>query len=461
MVDANRASPISSPVASPEESFGPDSASKARKTVSNGKATPAVASGADRSAAARVDIDVPLNKLHEVLKEKWSAYQQIVTDFLTARLTRNEFEQQLQPILVNGTIKLHNDIMLTLLSNAYKEPPPAIANSLGWSKKRREPPRMKGDPHAKRLKAEVMGLPTRERRRLKSIPKPEANAKTMPNSMIETRFAKLPRVPVSQQKINTSQHHNDILKGFHVPLAQESYQLPEPETLKDRILATALENGLLGGVSAQVPELILSALDIHLRNILTATIQKVRTNRGDAVWTHTREPIVLPPSLKNPGPSVIDELDEKSSQDAMARRRSSVKLEETTMAAHELHLAYNLAPHLFGENATPAVQRMVMLSLDDATPPDVSWQEIEEADIAAWKEAAKANAAAAATAAQHGLRHPSLDSPQTKSVTPANDTPPHPGVKDEDGKVKQAILNAGTGEFSQRARVAQMVDSFL
>jgi transcriptional coactivator HFI1/ADA1 len=126
-----------------------------------------------------------------------------VTDFLTARLTRNEFEQQLQPIMVSGSIKLHNEIMLTLITNAYKEAPPAIAHSLGWSRKRREPPRAKGDPRAKRLKAEIMSLPTRERRRIKAIPKPEPSAKTTPNSMLETRFAKLPIVPVSQQKINT------------------------------------------------------------------------------------------------------------------------------------------------------------------------------------------------------------------------------------------------------------------
>jgi hypothetical protein len=225
-------------------------------------------------------------------------------------------------------------------------------------------------------------------------------------------------------------------------------------------LATALENGLLGGISAQVPELILSALEIHLRNLLTATIEKVRTNRGEALWTHPRDPIILPQGLKNPGPVMSDSLDDKA-QEAMARRLSAVqKQEETTMAAHEFHLAYTLAPHLFGESASPSVQSLVMLGLDDATPPDVSWQVIEEADMAAWKEAAKANAAAAIAAAQHGLRHPSLtETPNVKASSTGGGSSSHPG---EDGEAtKQSILNGGTGEFSQRARVAQMVDSFL
>lgn len=95
--------------------------------------------------------------------------------------------------------------MLSLLSNSFREAPVAAAQSLGWSKKRREHPsiRSRGDPAAKRLKTEVMALTNRERARIKNIPRPEAGHRLRPNSMIETRFAKLPRVPVTPQKINS------------------------------------------------------------------------------------------------------------------------------------------------------------------------------------------------------------------------------------------------------------------
>lgn len=131
----------------------------------------------------------------------------LVTDFLTGRSTRLEFETSLQPLIAGyrNFIRLHNDILLCLLSNSFREPPPANVQSLGWSKKRRDlgVQSSHGDPAAKRLKAEVMGLTNRERARIKNIPKPDASHRLRPNSMIETRFAKLPRVPVTPQKINS------------------------------------------------------------------------------------------------------------------------------------------------------------------------------------------------------------------------------------------------------------------
>lgn len=131
-----------------------------------------------------------------------------MSEFLTGRLTRVEFEQQLQPIMgkAKGFVRLHNDIMMSLLSNSFRDPLPANIQSFGWSKSRRDSvavPRPKGDPAAKRLKSEVMGLTNRERKRIKSIPKPDPSHRLRPNSMIETRFAKLPRVPMSAQKINS------------------------------------------------------------------------------------------------------------------------------------------------------------------------------------------------------------------------------------------------------------------
>lgn len=125
------------------------------------------------------------------------------------RATRQEFEASLQPLITlhRSFIRHHNEILMTLLTNSFREPAPPIVTSLGWSKKRREHPTQqhtdRGDPAAKRLKTEVLGLTNRERARIKGIPKLDPNQRPRPNSMIETRFAKLPRVPVTPQKINS------------------------------------------------------------------------------------------------------------------------------------------------------------------------------------------------------------------------------------------------------------------
>lgn len=63
MVDAQQDSIPSSPIESKDLL---DKKEKAKKSGSN-----------DRSAASRVDIDVPLNRLHELLGDRWSTYQAI------------------------------------------------------------------------------------------------------------------------------------------------------------------------------------------------------------------------------------------------------------------------------------------------------------------------------------------------------------------------------------------------
>lgn len=155
----------------------------------------------------------------------------VVTDFLTGRSTRQEFETCLEPLIstTRNFIRYHNEILLTLLSNSFREAPPSSLQSLGWSKKRRElgDQRSRGDPAAKRLKSEVMGLTNRERARLKKIPKPDPSYRLRPNSMIETRFAKLPRVPVTQQKINSCKPFSlwpDLKKADEIFFSTTSYR---------------------------------------------------------------------------------------------------------------------------------------------------------------------------------------------------------------------------------------------
>lgn len=328
MVDAH-----TSPPSSPLEIVNTNGTEKKERP-------PKKATQNDRSAASRVDIDISLNKLHELLQDKWPLYQRIVTDFLCGRATRLEFEQHIQPLKERTHfVRLHNEIMMSLLANSFRDPPPSNAQSQGWSKSRRA--RVKGaDPTVKRLKMEVMGLSNRERKRLKAIPKPDPSYKLRPNSMIETRFAKLPRVPMSAQKINSSQHHNDIIRGFHVPLCTESHSLPDAESLKDRILATALENGLLGGIASQVPELLINGLSVHLRNILTQTLSKIRksTEPSSSVMTTTTATTATKPEAGG------------------------------TVSADDLLFTYQLAPHVYVEPAH-SIARLMMDHCPDAEWP--------------------------------------------------------------------------------------------
>jgi len=60
-------------------------------------------------------------------------------------------------------------------------------------------------------------------------------------------------------------------RGAHAPLCFDSKELPDFEAMKDRMIAIAMENGLLGGVHDDCIELMLHALEVS-RRILTDVV---------------------------------------------------------------------------------------------------------------------------------------------------------------------------------------------
>lgn len=144
-----------------------------------------------------------------------------------------------------------------------------------------------------------------------------------------------------------------------MPLCTESQHLPEPASLKDRILATCLENGLLGGLEDTIPELLINGLDIHLRNVLTSTISKLRRDRPDCVTLSSPDTAISNHQHPPPTPH----------------------LPETWMHTHDLAFTYTLTPHIFVEPAHP-IMRMMSVQLDDATAEaEKAWQELRPSDV--------------------------------------------------------------------------------
>ena len=69
--------------------------------------------------------------------------------------------------------KLHNNLLMGILANASRDPPGPNAGFAGWNrnKKRKEPipTRARSSGRQKRLKMEIMGLPSQERNRIKNM----------------------------------------------------------------------------------------------------------------------------------------------------------------------------------------------------------------------------------------------------------------------------------------------------
>jgi len=167
-------------------------------------------SNADGNAKAkpsrRVDVEPLMKELHRRLGPNWDRYRDAVTDFVIGQLNRAEFDDELDGIVVGGTIKLHNQFMLSVLTNALRDPPPNT--TLEWSRKRKDPTKAatRGDPRIKTLKAEVMAIPAKERRRIKGSAKEAAKRHTVvhPSCMLESRVAKLPRIPIVKDKVTSA-----------------------------------------------------------------------------------------------------------------------------------------------------------------------------------------------------------------------------------------------------------------
>ena len=155
------------------------------------------------------------------------------------------------------------------------------------------------------------------------------------------------------------------MRGIHVPLATESHYLPDSASLKDRVLAICLENGLLGGLDGTVPDLVIDALDIHLRNLVTATLAKIRKNRLDCM-TLAAAAAALPSTNTHLGTGP-------------GTGTGTTGAVEEVLRPDELAFTHALAPHIFIESCHP-VTRMMAVSLDDTLDSDSTWASFDMTD---------------------------------------------------------------------------------
>ena len=135
-----------------------------------------------------------------------------------------------------------------------------------------------------------MGLPLRERRRIKNITRDSGKKGKLSASITLTRHALLPKIPMiqdkEQQKLqvnNLVQWQQDVVNGINTPLSTQTYEIPDYEDLSRHVLMTMREYGLTGGASIPALEMIILGLETHLRNIverMTLFLQLALTPMG-------------------------------------------------------------------------------------------------------------------------------------------------------------------------------------
>ncbi|CDK29611.1 unnamed protein product [Kuraishia capsulata CBS 1993] len=232
----------------------------------------------------RIEIENLVNEFQKRLGKNWDGYQIAVSLFLVGKLSRQELVEELDGILDARTIKLHNQLLLANLANSVREGPIDGISTAGFGGsslgKRRKDSR-KNSSQYERLKKDILALPIRERRRIKGITR-EAGKTGMVNSCITlTRQSMLPKVPIVNNKEtgiagNTIQWAQDVMHGFQTPLATETFEIPDNDSLKARMLWIAREHGLIGQLNDQVVEFLLHALETHLRGLVESVIDVVK-----------------------------------------------------------------------------------------------------------------------------------------------------------------------------------------
>ncbi|KAJ2783832.1 hypothetical protein GGI15_002437 [Coemansia interrupta] len=238
-------------------------------------------------------------QLAEALGDDGPLYWSALRDFVQGKLNRQEFDFYAYLYLSGDKAALHNEFILATIHNAQSgQAPPEGERSQGFEGRRKRKSEdddgddahgaEKGsskrsikalleDPKWRYVKELVKSLNKGERRVIKTLLKrPDITPEEAHEAIRSMKPVVLP-LPASQLP---QSYAMDIAKGITAPLVYDTKSTPDIESLSYRMVAVALEQGLSGGVTRDAGELLLYALDCHLKNIVSNMLYKTRSNRA-------------------------------------------------------------------------------------------------------------------------------------------------------------------------------------
>lgn len=238
---------------------------------------------ASSSGNKRNELENLIRELQTKLGSNWDKYHETLSLFLIGKLSRKELVQTVIPLLKDGLIKYHNKLLLLNFSNSFKNIPTDFQNEFAsfWNKKSKNKT-VKSSQYEK-FKQNIMGLPLKERRRIRSITRDSGKKNKINAGITLTRHALLPKIPSIQDKEqqqlqvnNLVSWQQDVVNGINTPMATDNYELPDADDLTKRVLMIMRESGLTGGVNPQVLDLLYLGLEHYLKNIVESTIDVAR-----------------------------------------------------------------------------------------------------------------------------------------------------------------------------------------
>ncbi|RHZ71166.1 hypothetical protein CDV55_108364 [Aspergillus turcosus] len=264
-----------------------DSASTATassKTAAPGPATTQKSTKALISVP-RLDLEPIYTELKAAIGENWAEYKESTTLFLLGHLNQNELASRVDHIIcADQKIEhLHNNFICAIIGNLTRDLPDHGVAS--WVSANDKPSVVSkpssGDAAEARLKTEVMQLPPRDRRRIKAIPERDPH-ETVPNEVEEYHLAKqikLPsQVPASAGGLNKTNWELEIRKRYAQPLASETGEFPDAESIHARMIPICYEESVVSGAGFPCAEFMAIATETFVKEVLSVVFSRTRCN---------------------------------------------------------------------------------------------------------------------------------------------------------------------------------------
>ncbi|KAL1976397.1 hypothetical protein VTN31DRAFT_2679 [Thermomyces dupontii] len=274
----------------PASSSAPASGSTASKTV-GGSNTGGGSSSSSKSgrggliSVPRLDLEPVYTELKAAIGEHWAEYKQAVALFLLGHLNQEEFSARVDYFLCADprTEHLHNNFVCAIIGNLSRDlPDHGVASWVSANDKPTVVSKpVSSDLAEQRLKTEVMQLPPRDRRRIKAIPEPDPN--DVPRSELEeyhqAKQIRLPsQVPASAGGLNKTNWELEIRKRYAQPLASETGEFPDAETIHARMVPICYEESVVSGAGFPCAEFMAIATETFVKEVLSAVFARTRHN---------------------------------------------------------------------------------------------------------------------------------------------------------------------------------------
>lgn len=277
-----------------EETFNPTSLTRSdtfTSTITAGKTLPPSTLKIPKSAQPRIDYEPLYTDLKLLIGHNWTVYHDALTRFIRAELSAFEFGELTDNfVLANpATEHAHNSLICGILFNTTADAPeggPAAWVSAASDKAistTAVKPANTSDVGEQRLKAEVMLIPARDRRRIKALQGDKSDEDNLTANAYESyyqagRLRAPDNVPATGGGLAKTNWDLEIKKRYTAPLFAETSEFPDANAVSARMLPICYEESVTAGAAPQCAELVSIAAEAYLKDYLGGIFHRTRSN---------------------------------------------------------------------------------------------------------------------------------------------------------------------------------------